>query len=79
MAIFEGIDHESGRNVHGRQFLKQEFASIRQVDLRDLGLVSANAALERRLFQVGNCHEAAEITNVDTISIRCIKQALLIG
>lgn len=36
----------SGRNIHGCQLLEEKFGGIRNVNLRDLGLVLARSAFE---------------------------------
>jgi hypothetical protein len=46
------------------------------MDLRDLRLIIASLAQKRLFLQIGNANQTANITNVDTISIGLIKQAI---
>lgn len=52
------VGEHAGCNVHRRQLLEEQLGRVRDVHLRDLGLVSAWSALERL------CVEFAVITSV---------------
>ena len=47
------------RNVHRLQFLEKQLRRVRDVHLRDLGVVSAYRAVELLLFEIGNGHKTA--------------------
>lgn len=44
--------------------LEQQFGSIRDVHLGDLGTVPANRAVELLLFEIGNGHETADVAHM---------------
>jgi hypothetical protein len=46
------VGEHARRNVHRLQLLEQQLGRVRDVDLRNLGLVLAGAALERLLGEV---------------------------
>lgn len=69
---------QTSRHIHRRKLLEQKLGSIRNDDLRNLGLVLARTALELVLAQAGNrCHQAANLADVNSESIADIKKTLL--
>ena len=70
-------EHPS-RNVHSRQLLEQQLSSIRNDNLRNLGLVLARPALELALAQTGDRrHETANLADVHAESVRNVEETLL--
>lgn len=71
------LDHEPRGNIHALEFLAQELKGIRNVDLGDLGLVTAGLALKGTLLKVGHSHDTTKVAHKDPVGIRDIKQAFL--
>lgn len=61
----------SGGDIHRCQLLEEQLRSVRDMDLRDLRFVFARTTLEGLDFDFGNrSHEPADVTDVDSESIR---------
>lgn len=54
-------------NIHGGELLKQQFCSVRDMDLRNLGLVAARPAFKGVLFEVPR----QEIRHIFQFLIQC--------
>lgn len=61
---------EARLDLHSHQLLKQEFASVRDLDLADLLLRIATSAVVLQLFEVGFAEKTTLLTNVDTVRVR---------
>ena len=72
------IREHPSRNVHGRQLLEEQLGSVRNDNLRDLGLVLARSALKLALAQAGDGrHETANLADVHAESVRNVEETLL--
>jgi hypothetical protein len=65
-----GSVHEyPGYDAHRHQFLKEQFACVRDVDLGESSLVVTVPAVELLLSQICNGHHATLVANMHTIWI----------
>jgi len=69
--------HETGRNVHGLEFLAEELKGVGQVDLGDLGLVPAGLAFKGALAKVCDGHHSTEVADKDAVGVGDVKEAFL--
>ena len=70
LCICSGSIYEDSRhNTHGHEFLEQQFARIRDVDLTEPCLVITIPTVELLFAQVGNGHHATFVAYVHSVGI----------